>query len=366
MNLEQYSYIFFTIVVTFLISLILNFIFQRIRIAIDTFKGIQKFHKKETSRIGGLAVFISFLFSFCLLIFTNYIINTFFTVLTFSSIFIVSSGLIEDFTKKIPPITRLAMSYLSAFLLTFFIVFNKKIVILNMISALNNWISYLALLLFIIIIATFLATITNAFNIIDGYNGLASIIALIISISFLWISYLYRDISLEIYILTFISALLGFIFWNFPKGKIFLGDGGAYFIGFTLGGLGLYITFYLKVSPLYIISVFIYPLFEVIFSMYRKAILRKRSPFKPDGLHFHMLIYKRLLKKNKFLKILLIEGLKIERNPATSIVIILLYLPFVILSTFFHKNELVLIWLIIAFITVYLYLYFKLLNIKVT
>lgn len=242
--------IFIITILAFLMSLLLNFLFQKKRIAIDTSKGIQKFHKTETSRIGGLAILISFLFSFLLLKILNYITNTFFVVLTFSSIFIVLSGLIEDFTKKISAISRLVMSYISAFLLTYFILFNKKIFSLNLLSSPNDWLLYLALFLFALIIATFLATLTNAFNIIDGYNGLASITALIISLSFLWIGYLYKDASLELYLLIFISSLLGFIFWNFPKGKIFLGDGGAYFIGFILGGLSLYMVFYLHVPPL--------------------------------------------------------------------------------------------------------------------
>ena len=53
-----------------------------------------------------------------------------------------------------------------------------------------------------------------------------------------------------------------------------------------------------QISPWFPVCVLSYPIFEVLYSMYRKKILKKRSPFEPDGVHFHMLIYKRVSKEN--------------------------------------------------------------------
>ena len=90
-------------------------------------------------------------------------------------------------------------------------------------------------------------------------------------------------------------ALLGIFTLNL-FGKIFLGDAGAYFIG-TLIAIGLIIHQQTNdLSPWYVFLMLIYPITEVLFSFIRKTFIRKKT-FEPDGLHFHMLIYKRVSKK---------------------------------------------------------------------
>ena len=84
-----------------------------------------------------------------------------------------------------------------------------------------------------------LVGLSNAINIIDGFNGLASGVSIMILLAITYVAnnvgdFLVRDLS----IMT-IFALLGFFILNFPFGKIFLGDGGAYFIGFWIGVLTL-------------------------------------------------------------------------------------------------------------------------------
>ena len=88
------------------------------------------------------------------------------------------------------------------------------------------------------------------------------------------------------------GALLGFLRWNWPGGKIFLGDGGAYLLGFILAELSVLLVMRNPgVSPWLPLLFLIYPVFETLFSIYRKKILNGHSPGLPDSQHLHMLIY---------------------------------------------------------------------------
>jgi UDP-N-acetylmuramyl pentapeptide phosphotransferase/UDP-N-acetylglucosamine-1-phosphate transferase len=93
------------------------------------------------------------------------------------------------------------------------------------------------------------------------------------------------------------GAILGFLLFNFPAGLIFLGDGGAYFIGFMLAELAILLVMrHPEISAWYPVLLFFYPIFEMIFSIYRRRFVRGVSPGVPDGVHLHMLIYKRVVR----------------------------------------------------------------------
>ncbi len=73
--------------------------------------------------------------------------------------------------------------------------------------------------------------------------------------------------------------------------------GGAYFIGFFLAEIAvLLVARHEEVSPLFAVMVCIYPVFETLFSIYRRRVLRDVSPGAPDGIHLHSLIYRRLMR----------------------------------------------------------------------
>ena len=74
--------------------------------------------------------------------------------------------------------------------------------------------------------------VANAFNIIDGYYGLAAMVAVIILSGIAYLAFQVSDHSIMITALAMIGALLGFLVWNYPRSLIFLGDGGAYLVGF--------------------------------------------------------------------------------------------------------------------------------------
>ena len=141
------------------------------------------------------------------------------------------------------------------------------------------------------------AGIANAINIIDGFNGLASMCVVLMLGALAYVAFQVGDPTVATLALAGIGAVLGFFLWNFPGGLIFLGDGGAYFLGFFVAELSiLLLVRNPTVSPLFPLLACIYPIFETVFSIYRRRFLRATPPSMPDGIHLHSLIYRRLLR----------------------------------------------------------------------
>jgi len=93
------------------------------------------------------------------------------------------------------------------------------------------------------------------------------------------------------------ASTLGFLVWNYPRGVIFAGDGGAYFLGFAIAELAVLLVHRnSEVSPWFALLVLWYPVWETIFSMFRRKALRGRSPADPDGLHLHTLVFRRVVR----------------------------------------------------------------------
>lgn len=105
-----------------------------------------------------------------------------------------------------------------------------------------------------------IAGAANAINIIDGYNGLAAVISAMIFAGFSYVSYYLGDRLLLITSVGMIGAIVGFLVWNYPRGLIFLGDGGAYFIGFMIGAVSvLMLARHPEVSAWFPLLLCIYP-----------------------------------------------------------------------------------------------------------
>jgi UDP-GlcNAc:undecaprenyl-phosphate/decaprenyl-phosphate GlcNAc-1-phosphate transferase len=86
--------------------------------------------------------------------------------------------------------------------------------------------------------------------------------------------------------------LVGFLLWNYPKGKVFLGDAGAYFIGFMYAELSIQLVARnADVSAWFVIALAAYPIVETLFSIYRRKVVRRTAAMQPDTLHLHSLLY---------------------------------------------------------------------------
>ncbi|MEY4712103.1 MAG: hypothetical protein RIS88_1553 [Pseudomonadota bacterium] len=140
------------------------------------------------------------------------------------------------------------------------------------------------------------AGLPSAFNLIDGYNGLAGSVALICCLAISWVAYQVGDPEIVALMLVTAGATFGFLIWNYPLGRIFAGDGGAYLWGavIAVGSVQL-VQRHAAVSPWFPALLLIYPVWETFFSIYRK-LARGQSPGSPDALHFHQLIYRRVVR----------------------------------------------------------------------
>jgi UDP-N-acetylmuramyl pentapeptide phosphotransferase/UDP-N-acetylglucosamine-1-phosphate transferase len=201
--------------------------------------------------------------------------------------------LAEDVTKKLGIKTRLLATALADVLAAFLLGAQLRAVQLPGLDRLMT-ITWCRLLF----TALAVAGVANAVNIIDGYNDLASVVAMITLLSLAHVGLQVGDSLVVSVALGGIGALLGFFVWNWPRGLIFLGDGGAYFVGYLVAVLSfLLVARHLGVvSPWYPFLLFIYPVFETRFSIWRKRVVRGDSPGAPDGLHLHMLIFRRLVR----------------------------------------------------------------------
>ncbi|WP_035556321.1 glycosyltransferase family 4 protein [Hippea sp. KM1] len=285
----------------------------------------QRFHQDDTPRIGGLGIFLAFLIG------SLFFANTLALKLFLASLPVSIGGFLEDSSIKVSPKIRLILAFLSAFLVILF----TGVLLKNLGFAPFRHLHYAIAFVFTVFAV---AGVVNSINIIDGFNGLASGFSLIALAVFSAVSYQLHDTALfEISLVLFFSTL-GFFVLNFPFGKIFLGDGGAYFLGFMLAELSVFlVSRHPQVSPWFCLAVMIYPVWEVIFSFYRKKFLRGTSPFEPDRFHFHMLVFRRLTKS----------------NPKTSLLILSFIIPYEFALYFFKNRTSISMLFILFFIVAY-------------
>jgi len=205
---------------------------------------------------------------------------------------VFAAGLLEDFTKKIGVKIRLLAGLLSGtLLLYFFQITSIRLDVWGLdLLFMNVWLASL----FLVVACSGLS---NAFNLIDGFNGLASMVAIMTTIAIAFVAFKVSDITLVYLALILLGSIAGFFIWNYPKGLIFLGDGGAYLIGFVIAALSiLLVQRNPSVSPWFALLVNAYPIFETLFTIWRRTVHQGRNPGLPDGVHFHSLIYRRVMR----------------------------------------------------------------------
>ncbi|NOR55355.1 MAG: undecaprenyl/decaprenyl-phosphate alpha-N-acetylglucosaminyl 1-phosphate transferase [Sulfurovum sp.] len=284
----------------------------------------QNYHSHTTPRAGGLGIFAGLLL---------FVLSPFALKLLLPISLAFLSGIFEDFHNSLSPRRRLALQIIAA--LSAVWLTDSVVTYLGLGISMPYWAGVIFSIFAIV-------GMMNAVNIIDGFNGLASGIILLILLSFAIVSYTQHDMDIFYILLTTIGAILAFLFLNFPKGKIFLGDGGAYMLGFIVAIIGIFLaSTYERVSPWYILAIFIYPVWEVIFSIIRKLYIGL-SPMQPDSYHLHMLIYRHITKN----------------NPLTSLFILGTTIPFMTLSTIFPNKSISNIFISLTFIICYCMLYY--------
>lgn len=263
------------------------------RLSADTdLSGPQKFHATPVPRIGGTGMFTGIVCCVgvaAMVKHTDWKLGALLVACGLPAFF---AGLIEDLTKKVSPSKRLLATATSAALGIWLL---GATITKTDVPGLD-WVVSTSIGAWLATILT-VAGVANSVNIIDGFNGLSSMCVSLMLLVFAYVAYQVGDVSLALWALAGVGAALGFFVWNFPSGLIFLGDGGAYFLGFYLAEIGiLLIARNSEVSPLFPLMVCIYPVFETVFSMYRRKVIRAVPTGLPDGIHLHSLVYRRLMR----------------------------------------------------------------------
>jgi len=309
----------------------------------------QKFHKKAVPRVGGISIFLGLIAG----LITHKLLNQQFNspvaiILCATPAFLI--GLSEDITKKVGVKIRLFIIGISAFLSIFFLDATIATVDLPVIDV------ALSIPFISIIFTAFAITgLTNAYNIIDGFNGLASMVGILTLGALAYTSFIYSDVHLVYLSLLMLVTILGFFIWNYPKGLIFLGDGGAYLIGFWIATISiLLVVRHQTITPWFGLLVNGYPIMETIFTIYRRKIRQNTNPGEADGIHFHSLLYRRAIISNggKTFRLL-------NNNSKTSPLLWILSCSSIVPAIFFRESTLGSIFTFLIFSLLYIRIYQK-------
>lgn len=286
----------------------------------------QKLHHVPTPRIGGLGIFVG------VLLMVKDMELGLQLVLCLIPAFL--AGFLEDLYAKISPLRRLIIMSISGVMA----IYLKDAIVLDF------GFFHVPQVLGIIITMVAILGLINGTNMIDGFNGLSSGVCFIIFGTYAVMAWIVKDYTMVYICLVCMTSILGFLVFNFPFGKIFLGDGGAYSLGFLLAVISIMLVKRnTSISPWFVMVCLIYPVWEVIFSFTRRTLVHRLSPLYPDSKHVHQLIYRNITKKN---------------NPLTTLLIYPVVLVFNIAAIYFFNQNLSLFLITGVFVVCYTIFYF--------
>ncbi len=338
----------FAFLASFIVSVLIVFT-QRFHghLTLDNHPGVQKLHTAPTPRIGGLALLggavVGGLF---LAPETQWL----WWMICISAVPAFGAGLLEDMTKGVSVKMRLLATIFAAMVfctLTGYRITGVDIIGID--GLLSFWLPSFVLTVFAV------GGIANAINIIDGVNGLSSGTSIIILTGFAVVAGQAGDTAILGACLVGIGALSGFFFLNFPSGRLFMGDAGAYTAGFLLAVIAVALPQRNpEISPLIGLLALAYPVMETAVSVVRRIIREGAHPGAPDRLHLHSLVYRcRARRLSQAL------GAPQLRNSLAGLMLMGMPLLSVVLMVLVSHSS-ALVWLSIAFVGgVYIVLYRK-------
>lgn len=323
----------------------------------------QRFHMGHVPRLGGAAMFLACAVCWSLLFVVDPMGLPYRARVALAIIWLlvvvlaVGAGLLEDLTQQMHARWRLVFTLGAGFAATYLL--DLRIATLG--GPPNNpWtlVPWMATALAVIAVAG----LPHSFNLIDGYNGLASTVAVICCAAISVVAFQVGDRYILAVVLTLASATVGFLLWNYPRGLIFAGDGGAYLWGVVIAIASIQLVQrHPDVSPWFPMLMLIYPVWETFFSIYRK-LMRGQSPGRADALHFHQLIYRRVVRpvqdtdhRRQMLK----------RNNRTSPYLWLLTLLSAVPAVLFWRDTTVLMIFSCVFVFTYIAAYVAIVRFKV-
>jgi len=280
----------------------------------------RKIHSNPVPRLGGAAILIAAWFTGSVVNHQDNLSGSFFLALLMASMPAFLAGLGEDLSGKLSPNLRLLGMFFAAILLMSILgIFIVRVDVPAIDGWLNraliesgfspesargsaalmlDWSNFpLASFFIVFLTLTALLSITNGINLIDGLNGLAGLSSILMYLGLGAVAVEVGDVQISVCAFAFAGAVAGFVVWNWPRGYLFLGDGGAYLIGFTLGALCIALVQRNdEVSAWFAVLLLVYPLTEVGFSVWRRRVVKGKPIGIPDAAHLHHLIYRRMVR----------------------------------------------------------------------
>ncbi|RLQ96812.1 glycosyltransferase family 4 protein [Falsibacillus albus] len=269
--------IYFTLVLSFLASIALTPIVKKFAIAIGATDkpNHRKVHQKIMPRLGGLAIYLSFLIGLFVLRPDG---EHFMPILIGSSIIIIT-GMLDDLIELSAKL-KLMGQLLAACIVVFG---GVQIEYINLPFGGELHFGFLSIPMSIL----WIVGITNAINLIDGLDGLAAGVSSIALITISFMAFLKGDLFVMGVALIVLGSTVGFLFYNFHPAKIFMGDTGALFLGYIISVLSLLgfknITMFSLIIPVIILGV---PISDTIFAIIRRFV-NKQPLSAPDKSHLH-------------------------------------------------------------------------------
>lgn len=342
------SFFYFTLSLVICLILIPAIIKIANRYAIYEKIDSRKIHSKKISFLGGIAIFISFYISTRVVYNVERTMNIHYLFAATFLMFITGIG--DDFFV-FSGFKKIFFQFLSAILISYISIFQLSNTIHTFLKIEN--IILLPVIVYSITIFIIL-TISNAFNLIDGHDGLCASIAILPSLFYGVIFLNSNEYFMTSLAFSLAGSITGFLFYNKPNAKIFMGDGGSLFIGILISIFTLYFiennkqnfSFYsLNYRINLALSLIALPVFDMIrVCLYR--IYHKKNPFVADRGHIHHIFADLGFSKNKTLfSILLIElflilfyFILIESNPIILFFLSLFFYSFIIIVFTEFKN----------------------------
>lgn len=273
----QYTFIY-AFLLTTIISLILTPISRRIgtNLQIVSIPGNRHVHKTITPRVGGLAIYSSFMIGSMVFINGDTQINA----LLIGGSIIAISGVLDDLLELSAKF-KLVFQIAAALVIIFYgNITLTDITIPGLISIQFGYLNSFATLIWII-------AICNAINLIDGLDGLCGGVSIIILMTILMLSFIQGRLDIVLISTLLIGSIFGFLFYNFHPASVFMGDTGSLFIGFMIACLslmGFKSSTFLTLGPsLFILAV---PIIDTLLSIVRRK-LKGVPIMSPDKEHLH-------------------------------------------------------------------------------
>jgi len=266
--------------------------------------GPQKLHTEATPRVGGLAVMAGLLVSLaCLYFIAAPALRAQLDGLRPGWLLgalgpLFALGLLEDIWQSVSVRLRLGVSLASGALA--YAMAGVRVPALGL-AGVDSFIQsqpLLAQLFPLIFTLVALAGLVHAMNIVDGLNGLLAGITLVVLGVLAFVAASFDETALMLLAMSGMAATAGFAVFNFPRGRLFCGDAGAYLIGYLVAVIVILLVVRQRsISPWFALAVVIHPVTETLYSVWRRFRLGL-PPTHPDARHMHSLWAARLRQRS--------------------------------------------------------------------